>query len=346
MRNGIGYNPHEECDKFIQCEFKNNQRLLRYHVKQCSFGTFWDQDKLTCNYAGKVACANDRCKKSGVKSYKTTGNCAQYYECVNGVSHVKRCPTGSSYSSHNNCVIDATCVSSGTGGITEHVCNYKARVNDPCHYDWVDGQRVHIMPCPPGTAYNPGLCRCDTASRTSCSVPATCKPIVDIDFNSAEPGEYDNYGAIIKNGHAYFDGHSNIKILRLANVDFRSKLTIKVSYKPKFPEDVSVTEAVVTNGDCGQDAPIVIANKGHETQFSLENQAKTFSKMSRESVSSWRDVVYQFNHGAFNGIVGTNKVSSAVHGQIMRSQCAFQLGHGTGFSDFRGWIDYITVSMC
>ncbi|XP_050409413.1 collagen alpha-1(XIV) chain-like [Patella vulgata] len=56
MANGIGYNPHTDCDKYIQCEFTANFTLHQHHVKQCGYGTFWNQDKLTCNHIGNVAC--------------------------------------------------------------------------------------------------------------------------------------------------------------------------------------------------------------------------------------------------------------------------------------------------
>ncbi|XP_050410598.1 protein PIF-like [Patella vulgata] len=343
MVNGIGYNPHEDCDKFIQCEFTTDLTLLRYHVKQCGYGTFWDQDKLICNHIGNVPCDNDPCstRLDGYK-YKTTGNCSQYYRCEDGETLVRHCQPGYFYDTTNSrCSEDPSC---NYLKPLPPKCYYRERTGDKCHYDWVVGfQTYEDLPCPAGTTFNQARCVCDTEFGTFCSPP--CKPIVDIDFNSDEPGEYDNYGATIRNGKAYFNGNAIIRILTLANVDFLSKVNIKVKYSQT--SNSFETQAVVTNGDCGKQPSISIINQHTNVQFNLADTTNATHNLRVNSYVQAREVEYSLKDKEFTANVNSNTNSKWVaDALILRSKCAFQLGHGTGSKNFTGWIDYITVSTC
>ncbi|XP_050409412.1 protein PIF [Patella vulgata] len=308
MWNGIGYNSHQDCDKYIQCEFTDDSfDYYLYSVIQCPFGTFWDQETVTCNHIDQVSCANDECYVYDISTYTVSDSCSEYYECVDGESKPRRCAPGSSFSS-GSCVVDPDCRETGVGDVNNDTC-YTTRIeNEPCFYELIVHDFTFKLPCPPGTSYDAAECICTTANFTSCAAPE-CLPAVDIDFNSTEQGEYDNYGAYVNytDGTAYFDGDSDIKILRLANVDFRSKIRIEVSYKPEFPDDASVTEAVVSNGDCGKLEVISIASNGDETVFSIENTVSQLSQISLTSTTDdFREVVYELNAGTFSAQVGTN----------------------------------------
>ncbi|XP_050410597.1 protein PIF [Patella vulgata] len=344
MVNGIGYNPHTECDKYIQCEFTTDLTLLRYHVKQCGYGTFWNQDKLTCDHIGNVACDNDPCKISPPgSSYKTAGNCAQYYRCVNGKTQVRTCRSGYSYSLYGYCTTDTSCSHNNADPVGSVYCQFKERTDDKCHYDWVTAIGTYKMACPPGTTFNPVKCSCDTEYGTSCN--PLCKPIVDIQFNPSESAEYDNDGALIHNGKAYFNGNAAIRILTLANVDFQSKINIKVRYLVESYS--SQTQAVVTNGDCGKQPSISIGNRNNNVQFNLEDTTNANHTLVVNSHLKWRTVEYSLDNGVFTARVNSASTRKNIpDAKILRSKCAFQLGYGTGFQNFKGWIDYITVSTC
>ncbi|KAK6191869.1 hypothetical protein SNE40_003450 [Patella caerulea] len=343
MLNGIGYNPHTDCDKFIQCEFKADLTLLRYHEKQCGYGTYWNQDTLTCDHIGNVACDNDPCRTRGDGfPYKTNGNCSQYYRCQFGKTQVRTCPPLQSYDSYNGyCVADTSCKSPVP---IPETCYFREKVNDRCHYNWVVGSQSWQMTCPNGTTFNQAKCVCDTELGTSCNPP--CKPIVDIQFDSNDSGEYDNYGAIIQNGQAYFSGNATIRILTLANVDFRSKVKITVRYQNEFYS--SQGQAVVTNGDCGKESSISIVSKQNSAQFKLKDTTPTTHSLSRNAFGQWRTAVYSLKDGKFTAKVNFLETSKSIPADvgILRSQCAFLLGQGTGIQNFKGWIDYITVSTC
>ncbi|KAK6192401.1 hypothetical protein SNE40_003874 [Patella caerulea] len=163
LRNGIGYLPTRDCDKFLQCQLS-----LAFTVKQCPFGTHWDQSALTCNYIGKVNCRNDVCTApTPPATYKTNGNCSQYYQCVNGLSHTRTCPEGQSYNDVlGYCIPNSDCKPEPP---VPKACHMTAILNEPCFYNWNVYGLVYKMPCPGGTAYDQSVCACSTSVFTSCT---------------------------------------------------------------------------------------------------------------------------------------------------------------------------------
>jgi hypothetical protein len=64
----------------------------------------------------------------------------------------------------------------------------------------------------------------------------------------------------VHNGAAYFNGNSRILINRFANTEFVGDLVIKFRYNEfKQGDYYQQLQALVTNGDCGDDPSIVIA---------------------------------------------------------------------------------------
>ncbi|XP_050407902.1 protein PIF [Patella vulgata] len=342
IRNGIGYNPHLECDKFIQCNFVRNGNLAGFEIKQCGFGTFWDQTLLTCNFIGQVHCPNDPCINGTVSSYKTSGNCAEHYMCTNRVSQAKLCSSGYAYK-NGQCVIDTDCNKDAPPKNCCLRCKFAAIRNDPCFFNWQTNGRTYKMPCPPGTAYDIDACGCITAAYTSCA--AVCKPIVHIDFETAEPGEYDNYGAVRQNGQAYFNGNSSIRILRLSNVDFRSRISIYVKYRPEFP-DQTTQQAVVSNSDCDKPSTIAIIANGQSTEFLAKSVSRSAQTLNTNSSTVWKEIVYEIKSGTFSGQDGLQRDVTQFAGLLEVSPCAFQLGHGNRLNSFRGWIEYVIITRC
>ncbi|KAK6192403.1 hypothetical protein SNE40_003875 [Patella caerulea] len=232
-------------------------------------------------------------------------------------------------------------------------------IEDPINV-CVFGQMVHgqqiTQNCPVGLRFDKTTCGCTIRSPTCAPAPPTCQPMVDIDFETAEPGEYDNFGAVIDTaaGTAYFNGSTSIRILRLSNVDFRKNLAIKVSYRVDYstPTQRTEEEAVVTNGDCGKLSTIEITRTGDDTNLRATTfdaaSTRTTTELVIDTQEDWRDVKLFFDKAEaklFGEVNGDTEEGGFV-GPIIRSQCAFQLGRGEGINNFRGWIRYIIVTEC
>nr|CCJ09597.1 BSMP protein [Patella vulgata] len=344
-RNGIGYLPTSDCDKFLQCQLSHPPI-----IRQCPFGTYWDQSILTCNHRDQVNCTNAPClgRTDGYR-LNVSGNCSQYYECEGEVQKLRACADGFSFDTTIRvCVADENCTDN---------CQLIENPSDVCVFgQMVHGQQI-TQNCPAGMGFNKTTCRCTIDSPGCGQVSVPCEPLVDIDFQTAEAGEYDNYGAFIDTdaGTAYFNGNTAIRILRLSNVEFRKNLTIKVAYRVDYSTPIRRTEeeAVVTNGDCGKPSTIEITRTGNDTNigvvtFDDATSTSTSRKLVIDTQADWREVKFFFNKsqakllGEVNGISGETNVE----GTIIRSQCAFQLGSGEGLANFRGWIKYIIVTEC
>ncbi|XP_055957647.1 protein PIF-like [Patella vulgata] len=339
MRNGIGYLPGDTCETYVQCQFTASGVLRAYTNRICGFGTFWDRSILTCNHISSLSCTKDPCAVAGAPAtYKSTGNCSEYYQCINKVSTPRTCPEGQSYNDDTRaCLDDPSCKTN----ITD-TCDLTAIANEPCYYNQESNGDVYRQPCGPGTTYDQDACGCVLADPSSC--PAVCKHIVDIDFNGPEPGEYDNFGAVIDNGVAYFNGNSSVKILRLANADFRKRITILTRYKPEFPA-TTFEQAVVANGDCNEASTVAIVANGSDTQFVAKSPLRLKQQLTTASSGEWREVVYEIKSNTFTGKDGSATDSQAFVGNLEVTMCAFQVGHGEGYLDFRGWVDYVSLSL-
>lgn len=131
------------------------------------------------------------------------------------------------------------------------------------------GKNVWVpMDCAPGTVFNPVDCDCSLYLMT---IPGktrqqVCKPELYLPFTD---GFNDRSGknvfvkpenVSIRDGAAFFNGHSRIMINRFANTEFTGDLVIKFRYNEyKNGDYFNKLQALVTNGDCGSDPSIVVA---------------------------------------------------------------------------------------
>ncbi|KAK6184125.1 hypothetical protein SNE40_006652 [Patella caerulea] len=348
MSNGIGYNPHSiDCRKYIQCEFGLNG-VITPVVRECSHGLFWDQDLLNCNYPAAVQCAADPCKNMHSQTYKSGGNCREYYGCVNGSSVGQCCAKGNAYVS-GRCVYNQGCNADCSGDAVNTVCdkrsvtgNKRAFEQQLSDYNWIP------MPCAPGTAYSPKECRC-TILVDSVAIPR-CRRIVYLPFDNdvsdqSGNGNYvENIGVTVSGGSGYFDGKSGLRIPRFANVEFGSKFVIKMTYRKDGVSDTQ--EALVSNGDCGKPQTLLIATYKQKTLFGLHPVTGKSRAISVPSTVGWNNIIFKIQDKHLSGSVNGNEARTPYDGDVKRSQCALQIGRGTGLNNFRGYIDEFSVYMC
>ncbi|XP_052817734.1 protein PIF-like isoform X1 [Mya arenaria] len=109
-----GFREHPTyCSKFIQCLLNKDGQLVSI-VRDCGYGTYWNQTFLTCTLATRTVCKHDLCyQQPDGKRRKGHGNCRGFYECQGSSSVPRCCPLGQYlHSSQLVCVnntADITC---------------------------------------------------------------------------------------------------------------------------------------------------------------------------------------------------------------------------------------------
>ena len=80
-------------------------------------------------------------------------------------------------------------------------------------------------------------------------------------------------------GAAYFNGRARMLINRFSNMAFHGHLVIKFRYKEQLSGLTSgALQALVTNGDCGEDPSIIVAKMpGYVLLGSKTGSARTFA---------------------------------------------------------------------
>ncbi|ESO83271.1 hypothetical protein LOTGIDRAFT_236718 [Lottia gigantea] len=358
MRNGVGFNSVAgSCQKFIQCIF-NLEMLISTILKDCPAGLFWDQDKLTCNYASEVDCTEDPCysKPDGDIAHPT--NCREYYTCFNSVSFEKCCLPGYAFNAAaGKCESNSACVDSCKWGNPEEGCT-RREIADKHSYEQAVGDEWIVMSCPLGALYSQEECKCGIYDEDYVNTPpppaardAECKPSVQLSFDSGtydESGNFNyvqNNGVVVESGVAYFDGQSFLRIPRFANVDFRKTVTIKMKYK--LDGAATGQEALVTNGDCGEKQSIYIVAEQSQTVLGLISADSADEKSATiASSSDWNEVEYKVVDGELISAVNGRQANTIVDGIIKRKHCSLQIGRGDGFDNFKGWIDELSVYLC
>ncbi|XP_052817901.1 protein PIF-like [Mya arenaria] len=113
MTMNAGYREHPtDCSKYIQCHRNRDGQFIGI-VRDCSYGTYWNPNFLTCISAKGTVCIHDLCyKQPGEKRRKGQGNCRGYYECKGSWSIPRCCPLGQYFHESLVCVnntVDITC---------------------------------------------------------------------------------------------------------------------------------------------------------------------------------------------------------------------------------------------
>ncbi|XP_046344075.2 uncharacterized protein LOC124124837 isoform X7 [Haliotis rufescens] len=350
MDNGIGYNPHpSDCNKYIQCTFDNKQ-LIKVQEMECPHGLYWDQDKLTCNRPEEVTCPAERCNDPMTTSYPSATTCSGYWECVGGVSKGRCCPEGQAYSIAGYCVPSTTCKTPCKGDGGQGACDKRPVAGDSSRFQqFAKGHGWITLTCAPGSSYNSTECRCSIQG--GIISPDTCKPEVYLSFtddvgDKSDSGVYiQNDGVKVRNGVGYFDGKSGLRIPRFANAGLGSTVYIRIRYRGEG--SATRKQALLSNGDCGKDSSITIARGPASTYFGVRSEANKSAGVSVSSLSNgWNEAFFKLDGGMLSGSVGSSMKQTALLGNVQRANCAMQIGRGTNYANFRGYMDNLTIYLC
>ncbi|XP_046331615.2 SCO-spondin-like [Haliotis rufescens] len=237
--------------------------------------------------------------------------------------------------------------------------------NTAVYEQFVSGHGWMERPCPTGTEFRVAGCRCiasnvsvvPAVTTTSASATAVCQPEVYLPCNddlSDYSGRYtyiQNEGVTINDGAASFSRDSGLRIPRFSNVDIGS--TLVISFSLRRGENTDRPQAIVSNADCGRQGSIYIIQTSSTVEFILrnKNEAECTLSLPYETVVGYRsrsmtNCRLTLYGGNMTAKVGSKTKNISCPGDIAKSQCAMQVGRGTGYDNFTGEIDEFTVSMC
>ncbi|XP_052815951.1 protein PIF-like [Mya arenaria] len=304
LDNGAGFNSHPyDCTKYIQCE-KDIYNNVIARVRPCGFGTFFSKSILNCASAGQTVCENDLCaSEMNGKQRKAEGNCRGYYECLNGKSVPKCCPSGQKHDIIKGCIANEngectddcynskyvteaplpsnetefnstsgeTTVTTTTEAAPAFECDRRPVFGHPERFLWIlyDGAIVNTMSCPAGTVFLPQTCNCGHMEVKD-SVKK-CEPEVLLTFSkdhrdvSVHHNHVVNDGVVVENGVAKFNGNgSRLIIPRFTNVEISSTFIIKMKYKSNHNViPAGMQRALFSNNGCKVE-PSLISTEDRE----------------------------------------------------------------------------------
>lgn len=353
MLNGVGYMKHpSDCTQFVQCFFSAKGGIEAVYMP-CPFGQYWDQSVLTCRPAAEVECLTEKCMDPRLISYKHVDStkCCAYWQCNKGKSVAKCCGEGFRYEAYKGCVPDPFCTAECPWEDMFPSCD-KRPVLDKTKFEQHIGNGYWVkMPCAPGTAFNIIDCQCTV--HTGVTPSYVCRPELYLNFDNDAITDLSgnnlyivNEGVKAFNGSAYFDGSSRLLINRFSNTAFHGYLVIKFRYKEHLqgPKANSL-QALVTNGDCGDDPSIIIAKMpGYVLCGAKTNQPKSFALPVVEK--EWKEVIYIHDEQKLEGKVCGASYNKWSLGPIEATHCGIQFGYGTKLANFLGLLDDISVYQC
>ncbi|XP_060590417.1 sushi, von Willebrand factor type A, EGF and pentraxin domain-containing protein 1-like [Ruditapes philippinarum] len=353
MENGVGFMNHPyDCSQFVQCHFSTRGGIQAYY-RFCPFGQYWDQGDLTCKPADDVDCPHEKCMTRNLHSYKhsDSNKCCAYWECVNGKSKAKCCGAGFRYISGKGCEPDDKCDDECPWEDMFPSCDKRPMHNMAWYEQYVSNGAWIKMPCAPGTAFSIIDCECSLATDI---IPGyVCRPEVHLNFDDDDTDDDSgrnvyilNDGVRVHRGAAYFDGNSRLLINRFSNTAFHGDLVIKLRYnEDRDGPTAHALQALVTNGDCGDDPSIIIAKmKGYVMCGAKTHRPKSFALPTTEK--EWKEVIYIHNEKKLEGKVCGAAYSKWCQGPIKSTHCGLQIGYGTKLANFVGYMDDISVYQC
>ncbi|KAK7099388.1 hypothetical protein V1264_003532 [Littorina saxatilis] len=353
MVNGVGYKAHwAQCDLFIQCQFLPDGTVT-VRIKQCPHGLHWDQNALTCTRPAQAMCATDPCRQPGYQMYSATNNCRGYWECVSGTSEGRCCPTGYGFAVGVGCVPNAQCQDScGVSPTTPDVCDKRAVAKMPLTFEqYVPGAGWKLMFCAPGTAYNNTNCGCTDLQPGS--IPDNCRAELylpfsgDIKDESGNNNFVQNEGVKVINGAAYFNGNAVLRVPRFANTNYGDFVLIRLRYKQDLGGKGGNNQALIANGDCLKPSSLYMVANQQGVNFGAKT---TFGKSASVNVPNtsggWKEAVMYVDRHTLTGSVNNYSMQTLFAGSLATSKCALQIGRGTNFDHFKGYMDDITVYLC
>ncbi|XP_059161944.1 protein PIF-like [Physella acuta] len=352
--NGVGYKSHwSDCTKFIQCSFQPDGSVDVF-IKSCGHGTFWDQKSLTCNHANSTDCPYDKCKMDGFDRYPSSISCRGYWVCENGHSTGYCCPPQHVYDPVFGCVADDQCLDECGDRVQPDNCDKRAVPGRPLMFEQkLDGQGWVLLPCASGTAFNRQACQCLESLQLN-DTDIHCEPELYLPFNGDIKDESGNNnflqvdGVQVVDGAGYFDGKSLIRVPRFSNMEYGDTLIIKLRYKEEGSgSGPGQHQALIANGDCNKPSSLYIVTGQGQVNMGLQTQVGENVSVSIPSTSTgWKEAILTVENSNLLGSLNGVSFQTLFTGDIKTSKCALQIGRGTEFKHFSGYMDDILVYFC
>ncbi|KAL3842731.1 hypothetical protein ACJMK2_020719 [Sinanodonta woodiana] len=361
LEGGVGYNPHpSDCNKFVICY--SSLGKLREDTRSCPHGKYWDQAVKTCQTSEKVKCKHDKCLEPGLKTYRHDSKCGEYWQCVNGVSIARCCQSGYAYIERVGCVIDITCKSQcdQTDEPKHYICDKIGVVGKPHEFrQALNGFGYIDMKCAPGTVYSTEICGCIFAApenkNYSKTNSAKCQPEIDLNFNHGDATDSSRndvhvqvHNVTFQSGAACFHGNGALVIPRFANADIGETFVVRMKYRLSDFSETNDIQALMYNGDCGQEPTIIIGANRDGNYFRLKTTEGSYTDITfKKLIDGWRSIEMILKQGIFSVSIDEQLVAAKpLKGSIAKSQCGLKVGWGHSLRAFNGCIDFVSVYTC
>ncbi|KAK3103893.1 hypothetical protein FSP39_022714 [Pinctada imbricata] len=145
-------------------------------------------------------------------------------------------------------------------------------------------------------------------------------------------------------GVAKFDGTSRLRVPQLSNVDYGEAVVLKIKFR-ETRDTSNKAQAIISNGDCGNNASILVAKDAEKITFGAETVGGEYTQVEiPKPKTEWKTVKYAYNDGRLQGTVNGHSKSAWIPsgGRIQARPCALQIGHGEGLGDFQGDIEDVS----
>lgn len=219
---------------------------------------------------------------------------------------------------------------------------------------YVPGAGWRLMFCAPGSAYNHTQCACTSFSPVG--FRNVCRPELYIPFNGPEvkdeSGNHNfvqNEGVKVVNSAGYFDGNSVLRVPRFANTNYGDFVLIRLLYKQDLRgEGNQNNQALVANGDCLKPSSLYMAAGQQGVTFGAQATSGQNTSVTVPSTTGggWQEAVLLVDKHTLTGSLNNYSLQTLFTGSLATSKCALQIGRGTNFGHFRGFMDDITVYLC
>uniref|UniRef100_A0A8W8MW23 Chitin-binding type-2 domain-containing protein n=1 Tax=Magallana gigas TaxID=29159 RepID=A0A8W8MW23_MAGGI len=382
---GLGYANHpSSCERFIVCYPGEGGKLVPIE-QQCPHGLFWSQKALTCRLPKDVLCPYDIClRKKGKHQYPHEENCLSYWECQEGYSVPKCCPSGTSFKEGQGCVSnDGSCKSRCPLGDSEiqpvfWQGNFVTSLLGECDRRAVPGSRNKyerhvyyqshagvagriqqewmLQECSPGTEFHPEVCDCRVSGDPAAlnKIKHVCSPDVYLPFthnlkdesSSRTHVRADNV-SLATSGSACFIGRSALAMPKFANMELGSYLYVKLTYRHMSSSPKN--EVLVYNGDCERKPSLILGSTADGNFVSVvttSGEQHTLHVKSSVPASEWRTVSLVIDNGHIRVTSDSQTEQKNTFGVLERAPCGLKLGWGEGYENFNGCIDEFTLYRC
>ncbi|CAI9726785.1 protein PIF-like isoform X1 [Octopus vulgaris] len=307
---GIGYSSHpNDCTKYVQCFRADGE--YRAKIMSCPFGTYWDQDKITCWHSHLVNCTTDACLVTQKDStFAMRDHCAAECELLtdedNPSSYIQIVP--------------------GIGPISRPCAPGSAFDKSMCSCAKVSKSWKPHVECKPSVSYNFNE---DFADQSGNNVFAGYERVI-----------------ITENGSAKFSDGSRINIWRFANVEFGEKLLLKLRFLTY--NYGAVEQPIVTNcyGEYGEGPSIAITTVEQSITIKIKTELGETGILRFFQVPGFNNVTMVYDGQHVIAKVNGKIKSTALIGNIERRQAGLLIGDCDGQHSFHGEIDYFAVYMC